>query len=378
MKIIINSYNTLSAGTSIVSKNLLEALEHTNLPIKIHIFLPRLKIFRDFKNSESVHITRLPVFWWPFKYLFRFIYELFILPVIILIKKADVVLIMANYSPIRFKPRKIVLMQHSYLVDESIYTQLHFKTKLAETFRRFIFRRTLRSSHDIIVQSNYMKCLLEKTYNVRNCNVRILPNPLSKYIASINYSTSEISRVEEKIAFYVSRFNPHKNHEFILSLAETYKDIMQQENIKIYTTVNPNTSPSARTFIKHIQTSKLDDIVVNIGEIPHEEINLYYLKASCLFFPSKTESFGNALIEAMYFGLPILVPDLGYARAICEDAAYYYTPDNIDNAFIKLRRLCKNSSLRNEYSELSLKQSKKFPNVEEWANHIIRIIMQDR
>jgi glycosyltransferase involved in cell wall biosynthesis len=368
----------MSAGASIVTKSLLDMLEQITLPTKIHVFVPKVKIFEEFKERNNLRIIRVPVLWGPFKYLFRFVYEFVILPAIISIKKTDVVLVMANYSPLKLKSRKIVLMQHSYLVDESIYPQVRFKTRIVETFRQLIFRWTVRSSDDIIVQSRYMKSLLEKKYDIQNCNVHILPNPLSKHITSINCSKKQPEQPDEFVALYVSRFNPHKNYEFVLNLAENYEDAMRNENIKIYTTIDPDVAPLAEAFIKRIQTLKLDDIIVNIGEIPHEQISPFYQKASCLFFPSKTESFGNALIEAMYFGLPILVPDLGYARAVCENAGYYYTPDDVDDAFTRLCQICKNYSLRNKYAQRSLKQARKFPDVKQWANHMLRIIMQGR
>lgn len=370
MKIVINAYNTLSAGTSIVSRQLLEMLEEASFPFKVHIIIPHLKIFRGFKNSESVHIARLPVFWWIFKYLFRFVFEFFILPTIILIKKADVVLIMANYSPLKLKPRKIVFMQYSCLVEEDTYTETTFKGKMIEILRQFIFRWTVNSSDNIIVQTEYMKRLLKKKYETKELHIHVLSNPISKDISSNIQSMP----TDEKITLYVSRYYPHKNHEFILKLAQTYTDILEERNIKIYITVDPNTSLSAKRFIKSIQTLRLGNVITNIGEIDQEEINSYYQRAFCLFFPSKTESFGNALVEAMYQGLPVLVPELGYSQAICGEAGYYYTPDNIEDALQKLLILSQNLSVWQKYSKLSHEQASKFPTMEQWFKQLLTII----
>jgi len=376
MKIIINSYNTLSAGTSIVSKQLLESMTQTSCQDRFHVIIPNIKIFNALTGYGHFQITRLPVFWGPFKYIFRFFYEFFIFPITMLIKKPDVVLIMANYSPLRFNSRKIVLMQHSYLVDESIYSKIHTKTKILEQFRQLIFHWTIRSSDEIVVQTEYIKHLLQKKYNVQHCKIHVLPNPLSKDITSFSTTRKNNSWEKEKIAIYVSRYNPHKNHQFIVTLAESHKGALQKENIKFHITINSAISAAAENLIKEIKSKQLEDIIINIGEIPHHQISHYYQKACCLFFPSKTESFGNVLIEAMYFGLPILVPDLGYARSVCGDAGYYYNPDDSDDAFNKLCQICKNESLRHEYSNRSLKQAKLFPDSKTWAKQLLGIITQ--
>jgi len=370
MKIVINSYNTLSAGTSIVSKQLLQMLEKNSFPFTVRIIIPKLDIFRNFKDSERIQITRLPVFWGPFKYVFRFFYELFVFPIIMLIKKPDVLLIMANYSPLDFNSRKIVFMQYSFLVEENIHTEMSLKMKPLELLRRLIFRRTVNSSDDIIVQSEYMKSLLEQKYETKDLCIHVLPNPTSKEARPNIRSIPK----DEKIALYVSRYYPHKNYEFILKLVQTYKDILKESNIKIYITVDPNTSLSSKVLLKSIQTSQLENIIKNIGEINQEQLSIYYQRAFCLFFPSKTESFGNALVEAMNQGLPVLVPELGYSKAICGEAGCYYAPDNIEDAFHKLLLLSRDFSVWEKYSKLSHEQASKFPSIEQWFNQLLTII----
>jgi glycosyltransferase involved in cell wall biosynthesis len=52
-----------------------------------------------------------------------------------------------------------------------------------------------------------------------------------------------------------------------------------------------------------------------------------YSQVDALLFLSKDESYGFPLIEAMFVGLPIVCPDLPYARTLCGDHAFYFNPD---------------------------------------------------
>jgi glycosyltransferase involved in cell wall biosynthesis len=48
-------------------------------------------------------------------------------------------------------------------------------------------------------------------------------------------------------------------------------------------------------------------------------------------FLSLSESLGFPLVEAMWIGLPIICPDLPYARVLCGDEAIYFDPEKISS-----------------------------------------------
>ena len=56
-----------------------------------------------------------------------------------------------------------------------------------------------------------------------------------------------------------------------------------------------------------------------------------YQKVDGLLFLSTDESYGFPLVEAMFVGLPIVCPDLPYARTLCSDGAIYFDPYSIDS-----------------------------------------------
>jgi glycosyltransferase involved in cell wall biosynthesis len=54
-----------------------------------------------------------------------------------------------------------------------------------------------------------------------------------------------------------------------------------------------------------------------------------YKNVDGILFLSKEESYGFPLIEAMYLDLPIICPNLSFARVLCGDEAIYFDPNDI-------------------------------------------------
>jgi glycosyltransferase involved in cell wall biosynthesis len=161
---------------------------------------------------------------------------------------------------------------------------------------------------------------------------------------------------------------------FLLWLVDKYRSEFRQKGVKFYITVDPSKSlGNAGDFLNEIAKRQLHDIIFNIGEVPNERLSQYYQSAKCFFFPSANETFGNPLIEAMAFSLPIVVPDLDYAKSICGQAGIYYKREHIDDAYEKIMAVIQDCSLQELYSRNSQIRIKKIPTVEQWIDEILSL-----
>ena len=75
-----------------------------------------------------------------------------------------------------------------------------------------------------------------------------------------------------------------------------------------------------------IATMKAPDNVVLVGSRPPEDVPQYLQKADVFLFPSYTEGFANALLEAMATGLPIVATDVGANKEMLEDCGGAIVP----------------------------------------------------
>jgi len=374
MKILFNLYNTTAAGTSNITKFILTALVSADADAgnnKLYFIVPRIDLFRELKGTAQVKIIKLPVFKGVINFFFRGIYDILIFPLFSLVLGTKAVVVMANYAPGYLHGKKIVFMRHPYLVNGADRKGGIHKFFDIEAIRLCIFRLTLLSSNLIIVQSDYMKRRLAEKFG-RVSKVRVLPNPVSNLL-KIEATDAEKETGSARNVLYISRYYPHKAHWFLLQLVDKYQREFRQAGVKFYVTVAPS-SKSARLFLSDLQKRGLTDIIDNIGEVSNEELTVYYQAARCIFFPSRFETFGNPLIEAMAFKLPAVVPDLGYAHAVCGDSGVYFQPDDIDDAYQKLMALLLDDDAHRQLSIKSGHQLRHFPSVESWLKRLFALV----
>lgn len=378
MKIIFNSYNTIGAGPSNVTKFILKSLAGRKVPYKKYFIIPKIYLFEDVDGNRCLKIYKIPVIRNFLKYVFRGFYDVFLFPAATLILNPTAVIVLANYSPMKVCGKKIVFMRHPFLVDKFSEIYEDPKTYILERFRKIAFILTLMSTDVLVVQSSYMKQELLNRFGKRlaHLHIYILPNPISNLI---DFDESDIDTVKKddnnhKIVLYISRYYPHKNHWFLIKLAEKYQNEFRRVKIKFYITIDATEGGrGARHLLDQIVEQGIGDIVCNLGELPNTALAKYYRTAQCLFFPSLAETFGNPLIEAMAYGLPVVVPELGYAKAVCGEAGIYYNTDDLADAFDKIVMLVEDNSFYERYSIFSRLQVKKIPTTDQWIDEVLSL-----
>jgi len=383
MKYLLNFYNQTAAGPAMLTKIFLNTLPQIrNNQDKFIIVLPKLPPYTGLsvgqKTQKNVKIFYLP-YWDNFGKLFiLFLYNFLIFPLIALFFKPKAILNFGNFAPVPLFFKKIVLMHHSYLVDDKLLAEANFTTKFIETFKRIVFYLTARTSNSIVVETNFIKDKLIEKYNVSENAVYVIKNPINRslYESSQRYLERGefLSYKKRKIVLYVSRYAPHKGYDFINELVEKYYNKFQDVGAKIYITIDTSLNEEAAEYVKKINLHNLNTIIKNLGEIPNEELENYYKQALCFFFPSRSETCGLPLIEAMAFGLPIIVPDLDYAHAVCGKAALYYNSNEVGDAFQKIWNLYQNESLWKKYSSKSIKKFNEYPTAQNWVSDYLNLL----
>ena len=76
--------------------------------------------------------------------------------------------------------------------------------------------------------------------------------------------------------------------------------------------------------------------IVNHGFIPIKEVFALYLKCRATVYPSRNESFGLGLIEAMESGCDVIASDLPFVHTICKPSEVFNreSPESIADAIV--------------------------------------------
>ncbi len=77
-------------------------------------------------------------------------------------------------------------------------------------------------------------------------------------------------------------------------------------------------------IIAEAQQYKVEDRVIFTGPVTEAEKSWYMQHCECFLFPSLAEGFGLPVIEAMYFGRPVILSTHTSLPEIGGDAAYYF------------------------------------------------------
>jgi glycosyltransferase involved in cell wall biosynthesis len=366
VKILINCFNLRSAGTLVTAKNLLEALARQDGSWHYTVLVP--EGFDYEALSLGKNFTLIPIKT-PFAYRFYRLYfdHIGIRRLISKIRPAAY-LALGNIGPVRLPVPQIVLFHNPFYLDWNNFSDARISEKIIKAMERHFFAKTVRNTAFFIAQTEYMKQRLKEVWNVDDDKISVIPNALPSALRIPEDAPSDGSmESDESWEFlYVSRYYPHKNHDFLIPVAHGLLRNKVSE-ARLLVTIDENIT-EGRAFLDRVRKEGLQDIIQNIGEIGHDLLKNRYRRCTALFFPSLMETFGMPLLEAMAFGKPILAAEMPYARDLCDQAALYFDPRNPDSAMEAIRKVRTDRSLRESLSRSSLQRLKQFPSWDEVAS----------
>ena len=191
------------------------------------------------------------------------------------------------------------------LVNVSDFYQDLYIKMLVETFESEFCKKVLCVSNAVAESVEALGIPASKVRIVYNCIDKNLETPIS------NKVNKEIDVI------FVGRLSPEKGLLFLLSavkLVKTYKP-----NIKAVIIGDGNDKNSVASLIK------LLDLKENVNIIPklnNSETLEAIAKSKVLVNTSLTESLGKCIIEAMYVGTPVIVPNIEGPLEITDNGTY--------------------------------------------------------
>ena len=105
---------------------------------------------------------------------------------------------------------------------------------------------------------------------------------------------------------------------------------------------------------------RLDQILVNMGSLPSEDLPAIYSMADTFLYPSFVEAFPVPITEALACGVPIVTSDANGLREVAGEAALYLPKSDAEHAARALEQVLTDDALRAELSRKSLERSKRY------------------
>ncbi len=220
----------------------------------------------------------------------------------------------------------------------------------------------------------HVDCVVSQTESVSRelqRKYRIEPSrtiPISAGIdidAISNYLADQpVKKNDSPLILYAAIINPRKNQMALLQAVP--KVIREYPNAKF---IFPGAIDDVEYFDQmnqFIDEHKLSENAIFTGDLSTHELYQVYRDATMFVFPTRYETQGVVLLEAMAFSLPVIASDIGPIRDIVEmerDSALLIDSSEIEEISQSIIRVLENESLR---MELSLKGKKLAHNTFSW------------
>lgn len=218
--------------------------------------------------------------------------------------------------PLRCNCRQTLFVQTSHLVPPRNIEIWLRRAKYVVS--RAIFRLNSKFVDAFIVQTEVMRTALESAYPQIRGRVHIIPQPVPNWLLASGLKRS--GRIPDADMglnlIYPAAGYPHKNHQLLSKIDPNSSWPIEKLQITLDEGSNP--APDLPWLFCR-------------GFLSPQGMIKAYSQVDALLFLSKEESYGFPLVEAMYIGLPIVCPDLPYARVLCGDEAIYFDPDSGDS-----------------------------------------------
>jgi glycosyltransferase involved in cell wall biosynthesis len=225
----------------------------------------------------------------------------------------DVVLCFGNLPPLfKLRGHTVVFVQNRYLIDDVKLSGFPLKTRLRLEVERLWLSAKMGNANEFVVQTPSMKNLLDLRTKGR------IPVGLLPFMANHEKYVRRIQKTEMQDGcefVYVASGEPHKNHR---QLIEAWCLLAKEGVNPVLTlTLDKGRFPDLCGWIEQ-KAGQCRLQIVNLGNLPHEQVKKLYAQAGALVYPSTFESFGLPLIEARQAGLPILASELDYVRDVVD------------------------------------------------------------
>jgi glycosyltransferase involved in cell wall biosynthesis len=159
-------------------------------------------------------------------------------------------------------------------------------------------------------------------------------------------NTSIADKFKKKFFLYVGNFYPHKNVERLLIAFSQIKEDVQLVLV----------GPDDYFFSKMKSVTKelgIEEKVVLYPNAPDEDLIYLYKHGLAMVHPSLSEGFGLPVIEAQYFGMPVIASEIPVFREILGNDYVAFDPKNATDIKEKIEQFLKTPKSEEKQSYFS-------------------------
>ncbi len=164
-------------------------------------------------------------------------------------------------------------------------------------------------------------------------------------------------RLHRPYFLFVGVLQRNKN---LIQLTRGFDAFLKKYRLEMDLVIVGKSDPHYPDIKHHAMDIQHKEHLVFTGYVDDFTLSALYRGAHAFVSASKYEGFGLPGVEAMQFGLPLVVSNIGVFNEIYDNAAIYFDPENLDDIADKMALVAKDSQFYGQQQQKSLQRSSMF------------------
>jgi glycosyltransferase involved in cell wall biosynthesis len=245
----------------------------------------------------------------------------------VLQKKYDVNLLFCPFSAPNFLEKGLPVVSTIY--DLQHLDMPYFFTN-SERIQRDLFLLDLsKRVNSVVAISEFSRQTFLKYFDFPDKKTFAIPISIHHRLTPLPSSTVEktlenLNIDKRSYFFFPANFWPHKNHIRLIEAYSRYRSSQRENFLDLVFTGDIEKLESELKNI--VYKSKYSSSIHFLGFLEQQELIAVWQGCEVLIFPSLYEGFGIPLLEAMWFGKPIICSNINSLVEVGGNAALYFNP----------------------------------------------------
>lgn len=235
---------------------------------------------------------------------------------------------MSNQYPLFFRGGLYTVHDITY---EKVPEQLGRFGRIKRLYLRMNVRNGLRKSDMVVAVSEYTAAEILRCHRIEGLAQKMhVVGEGWEHLQANNRDVSE--KQYQPFGNYFLYVGISRGHKNLSGLLKAYELIYDKAGNDFGLIISGNMSlltSEQRTLVDKLNAKSLRVLVM--GPVSEAALHFYFSNASAFVFPSLGEGFGLPVLEAFYYGVPLLCSDSSVFPEVAGDAAIYFDPRSAES-----------------------------------------------
>lgn len=272
--------------------------------------------------------------------------------------KLDVYHSMHSWLPM-FLPRntKTILTVHDLfaITDPDFFIKYKPLDELARLYFKRLISMSIKKADIVVTVSDYCKKELGYHFPFAKHKIRVIYNAAGIDSSNINSMAKKL--INEEYLLYVGNNRSYKNTDVLIS--GYYKFIKKEgETSRVKLVIAGN--DSYHSIRKKIKELGIYEKVIFFATPSDEDMKNLYSYCLALIMPSQFEGFGIPVLEAMSFGVPVIVSNADALLEVSGKSALVFDKNDYEDLASAISRIVFDRQLRQKLVEAGFERIAEF------------------